>query len=73
MVYNKRDSKGQETNGNHDLRDKMAKNKFPTRKEGKEKFFLKHPYIEDVDAIRNTDFMKHNSSVNGRRPVDDSR
>jgi hypothetical protein len=66
MVYSKRDSKKQETNGNADFRDHMAKNKNPTREQGGKKYFIKQERTEDVDAIKSTPYMKYQKKINGR-------
>jgi hypothetical protein len=73
MVYNKRDSKGQETNGNHDVRDHTASNRDYIPRDHKSGFYLKHGYNEDIDALKKTDFWKHNSSVNGRKLKEEDR
>jgi hypothetical protein len=67
MVYSKRDSKGQETNGNHDFRDKMAKNKESKYGKSDKKHFNKYEISEDVDMIYETDYMKYQTSINGRK------
>lgn len=72
MVYSKRDSKGQETNGNHDVRDKAAKNKIATRNQPNSKYYLKHGYNEDLNALHETDYMKYQNSINGRKPRNDT-
>jgi len=67
MVYSKRDSKGQETGGNHDFRDKMAKNRYPSRNPEGSKYHLKHGYNENINAIKDTDYWKYQNSINGKR------
>ena len=68
MVYSKRDTKGQETGGNHDLRDKCASNRDFYGHEKRETHYLKYPYNEDTNALHKTDYSNYQDNTMGRRP-----
>ena len=68
MVYSKRDAKGQETGGDHDLRDKTASNRDFVPRGSKEKHYLKHEYIENTNALHHTDYSNYQDNTMGRRP-----
>lgn len=67
VVYSKRDSPIQETNGNADFRDKTADNRVHY---GHDKtntaHYLKRPYQEDVDLIKTTPYVKYQNKAQGR-------
>lgn len=68
MVYSKRDSKGQESGGNHDVRNKTAGNRSFCDANTRPKHYLNQPYIENTNALHGTDYLRYQDSVNGRKP-----
>jgi hypothetical protein len=71
MVYSKRDSKGQESGGDHDRRNFSASNRDFVPRDAGEKHYLKHEYIEDRNALHKTDYTKYQNSINGTRAKDE--
>jgi hypothetical protein len=71
MVWSKKDSKGQETGGNHDKRDRSARNCFEGRNQPNKKYYLKYGYPEALNELHNTDYSKYQDSANGREPRDE--